>query len=472
MARHTGTRRRVLDAAAKLFQQQGYAGTGLNQVLAESSSPKGSLYFHFPGGKEQLAAESVTLSGTRMGEHMAAIVLAAEDPASALSGLVGLFAASLDGSGFRSGCPVATVALEAAPGSETIRSSCDAVYGLWTEGLSRALRRWGVPEEDAFPLAELVISAIQGGILLAKVRRDTAVLHSIARQLTCHVSQSIHAGRQLLMRVHHLNCGSMREIDPVGGPGRPLPPARVVCHCLLAETDSCGLVLVETGLGTNDVLRPADTLGAEWVTIAEPVLDLGETALHQLRTLGHAPTDVRHIVLTHLDRDHAGGLADFPHATVHVLQAEYEAAVVATAGRYRAAQLAHGPRWATYASHHGDPWFGFDAVRDLDGLPADILLIPLGGHSKGHSAVAVNTGKRWLLHAGDAYFYHREVQPDAYRSHPLLDFVQLGAEVDRPLRLGNQARLRELARLHGDQVEVFSAHDPWEFHRYQHCDSR
>jgi len=269
------------------------------------------------------------------------------------------------------------------------------------------------------------------------------------------------------MRVHHLNCGSMREIDPVGGLDSPLPPARVVCHCLLVETDSNGLVLIETGLGTNDVLHPADTLGEEWVTLAGPVLGLEETALHQLRKLGHGPEDVRHIVLTHLDRDHAGGLADFPQATVHVLGAEYEAATAGTADRYRAAQMAHGPRWATYTTQEGDPWFGFDAVRDLNGLPADILLIPLGGHSEGHSAVAVNTGERWLLHAGDAYFYHGETHPDVPRSHPLLDFVQLGAEVDRPLRLGNQARLREVVRLHGDQVQVFSAHDPWEFRRYQ-----
>ena len=84
-----------------------------------------------------------------------------------------------------------------------------------------------------------------------------------------------------------------------------------------------------------------------------------------------------------------------------------------------------------------------------------------------HAAVAVNTGERWLLHAGDAYFYHGEIHPDAPLSHPLLDFVQLGAEVDRPLRLGNQARLREVARLHRDKVEVFCAHDPWEFQRYQ-----
>ncbi|MYS82586.1 MBL fold metallo-hydrolase [Embleya scabrispora] len=212
-------------------------------------------------------------------------------------------------------------------------------------------------------------------------------------------------------------------IDHADGPDSPLLPARTVCHCLLVETDSAGLVLVESGLGTNDVPHPDEYLGAEWVGYAAPVLDLNETALHQVRRLGFAPEDVRHVVLTHLDRDHVGGPADFPHATVHVHKAEYEAGIAGGADRYRAAQLAHGPRWATYASEQGDPWFGFDAVRRLDGLPEEILLVPLGGHTEGHSAVAVDTGERRLLHAGDAYFY-------------------------------------------GTEVEVFSSHDPWEFQRY------
>lgn len=196
MARHTDTRGRVLATAAKLFQRQGYAATGLNQILTDSSAPKGSLYFHFPGGKEQLAAESVALSGTRMGNQMAAIMRAAENPGGALSGLADLFAANLDASGFGSGCPVATVALEAAADSETIRSSCDGVYSSWTEELSLALRRWGVAQADALPLSELVVSAVQGAILLAKVRRDTTVIHSIARQLASQISRSIETERQ------------------------------------------------------------------------------------------------------------------------------------------------------------------------------------------------------------------------------------------------------------------------------------
>lgn len=265
------------------------------------------------------------------------------------------------------------------------------------------------------------------------------------------------------MRVHHLNTGSMLEIEAVDDPS--LAPARIVAHTLLIETEA-GLVLVESGIGTQDIKYPEVRLGADWIALAAPVLDLEETALHQVIALGYAAEDVRHIVLTHLDRDHAGGLSDFPDALVHVHEAEQREALAFGADRYRKEQIAHGPRWATYASRQGEPWYGFDAVRELDGLPPEILMIPLGGHTEGHVAVAVHTGERWLFHAGDAYFYHREVDPDASRSHPLLDLVQVGGEVDRQLRLGNHARMRELVRLHGDEVDVISAHDPWEFQRH------
>ncbi|WP_405142146.1 MBL fold metallo-hydrolase [Sphaerisporangium sp. NBC_01403] len=268
------------------------------------------------------------------------------------------------------------------------------------------------------------------------------------------------------MKIHHLNCGSMRQIDTAQG---SLP---AVCHCLLVETGHDGLVLVETGLGTPDVARPEETLGPDFLGRAQPVLDLAETAVHQVARLGFRPEDVRHIVLSHLDLDHAGGLPDFPWAKVHLREAEHRAAMAAPGHhpedrvRYRPAQWAHRPHWVTYPAAQGDPWFGFDAVRPLEGLDADILLVPLGGHTLGHSAIAVRADDRWLLHCGDAYYFHGEIDPDAPHGHPGMDILQQITEVDRPLRLGNHARLRELVRLHGDEVSLVSAHDPWELARY------
>ncbi len=199
------------------------------------------------------------------------------------------------------------------------------------------------------------------------------------------------------------------------------------------------------------------------------MLDAEETAARQIASLGYSIDDVRHILPTHLDCDHAGGLADFPKATVHLYAAEYRAAMKPSTRkektRYRQAQWAHGPEWVTYADT-GESWFGFDAVRELNGLPQEILMIPLAGHTVGHAAIAVNTGEKWLLHAGDGYFFRDEVNPERPRVTPILKQFQSIVEQDHATRVGNQRRLRELMRDHRAEVEIFSAHDAMELHRY------
>lgn len=267
------------------------------------------------------------------------------------------------------------------------------------------------------------------------------------------------------MKVHHLNLASMRTVDPTYD---GLAPAPAVSHALLVETDAHGLVLVETGLGVDSVERPEEVLDPEWVELVAPSLDRGETALRRIAHLGHDPADVRHIVLTHLDVDHAGGLPDFPEATVHVMAAEHAAAMAgAPSRRYRPAHWSHGPRWELYATGESrEEWYGLAGAQPLRGLSPDFLLVPLGGHTVGHAAVAVRDGDGWWLHAGDAYFYHKEIDPAGPESHLLFDIVQLDSQVDGELRVANQARLRELVRDHADEVRVFSAHDPWEFARH------
>ncbi|MEU8344492.1 transcriptional regulator, TetR family [Actinomadura meyerae] len=187
MAPRGETRERVLRTAADLFQRQGYHGTGVNQVLAESGAPKGSLYFHFPEGKEQLAAESVALAGRTVAEALAGAVLAAPDGRAGLTALGEHFARSLLESDFAKGCPIATVALETAGASEALRAACDAAYAEWLDGLRAALRGWGVPEERVGPLAALVLSSLQGAVMLARVQRDVAVIHQVTHQLADHL---------------------------------------------------------------------------------------------------------------------------------------------------------------------------------------------------------------------------------------------------------------------------------------------
>ena len=127
--------------------------------------------------------------------------------------------------------------------------------------------------------------------------------------------------------------------------------------------------------------------------IRHPTPDPTATAVARVRALGFSPEDVRDLVLTHLDLDHAGGMADFPHARVHVYGPEHDAATRRSTWlereRYRTVQWDHQPTWV----RHGDPgagaggerWMGFDAVRALEGTDAEVLLVPLPGHTRGPS---------------------------------------------------------------------------------------
>ena len=242
------------------------------------------------------------------------------------------------------------------------------------------------------------------------------------------------------------------------GTGGLLSEATLVCHCLLVE-GADGLVLVDTGFGIDDTRNPA-RLGAPFRGLVRPRALRQETALEQLSALGRDPGDVRHVITTHLDLDHAGGLADFPDAEVHVLGRELDAAMNPTLrerARYVAAQWAHGPRWVTHEPE-GDDWFGFESVRALPSSDDEILLIPLVGHTRGHTGVAIRNGDGWLLHCGDAYFSPGEVQTPR-RCPPGLAMFEFLTEIDGGARRNNRDRLAELASSRGDEVEMICSHD-------------
>ena len=270
------------------------------------------------------------------------------------------------------------------------------------------------------------------------------------------------------MRVHHLNCGCM---CPVGGRlwdgvSRG-PTGRLVCHCQLIETNQ-GLVMVDTGFGMRDIENPYERLSPLFIHVNRIQFDRRWAAVEQVRRHGFNPRDVRHIILTHLDFDHAGGLEDFPNAKVHVMQAEMDAARTREgfiqSRRYRPEQWDEVRNWRFYREG-GERWFGFEAVRDLDGLPPEILVVPLPGHTTGHAGVAIETPEGWMLNAGDAYFHRHEMDADPSCT-PALAAYQTLMEVDREARLYNQDRLRELANAERG-VRIFCSHDPVELEALQ-----
>ncbi|WP_439383880.1 TetR/AcrR family transcriptional regulator [Amycolatopsis lexingtonensis] len=183
MVRRTDTRQRMLDTAADLFQTQGYHATGLTQLTTAGGAPKGSLYFHFPGGKEQLAAEAVRLSGERTGTLLEAILRDAPDAPTAIDRAIDALAAFLAESDFQRGCPLATVALDVAAASEPIREACVDGYSSWHAIFTDYLAGQGLPAGRADELATVVLATIEGGLLLARTRRDLAPLRAVATHL-------------------------------------------------------------------------------------------------------------------------------------------------------------------------------------------------------------------------------------------------------------------------------------------------
>jgi len=256
-------------------------------------------------------------------------------------------------------------------------------------------------------------------------------------------------------RVHHLSCGTLCP---------PVIDFPMVCHCLLIESGD-GLVLVDTGFGMGDVADGGAALDRPFRWLSGAPLREEETALARIRALGFEAADVRHIVVTHLDLDHAGGLTDFPTAEVHVHARELEAAqrrsTLLERRRYVPRQLAH-VTWRSYADA-GDTWLGMDAIMPLSGLADDVALVPLFGHSRGHSGVAVRRPDGvWLLHAGDAYFHRSELVGPSTAPLPIRAF-QRTVDMNTKARKANRERLGDLARTEGDRLRIFCAHDQAEF---------
>ncbi|CBG69012.1 CONSERVED HYPOTHETICAL PROTEIN [Streptomyces scabiei 87.22] len=251
------------------------------------------------------------------------------------------------------------------------------------------------------------------------------------------------------MKVHHLNCGTM--VPPLTG--------ALVCHVLLVEAPG-GLVLVDSGFGLRDVADPRGRLGRDR-RLLRPVLRAEETAARQVEALGFRRDDVRHVVVTHFDLDHIGGLADFPDAQVHTTAAEVLGSMVSPSrrerSRYRPVQWAHGPKIVEHTPD-GEAWRGFAAARELDAVAPGIVLISLPGHTRGHACVAVDTGPRWILHAGDAFFHRATLD-----GHPVprtLRTVETLLADDRGRVRDNHARLAELHGRDDPGLSVVNAHDP------------
>jgi TetR/AcrR family transcriptional repressor of lmrAB and yxaGH operons len=172
MAKASDSKGKTLAAAAKLFRQQGYRGTALHDILAAGGSPRGSLYFHFPKGKEQIGEAALTLAGEALRQRIALAADASESSEIFLVRLVRGMAADLERSDYKEGCPIATTALETSAQSEVLGTATRNAFKKWELEIQRGLERFGMASGEAELAATLVLSQLEGALLLARTYRS------------------------------------------------------------------------------------------------------------------------------------------------------------------------------------------------------------------------------------------------------------------------------------------------------------
>ncbi len=185
MARTTAStaREQIVEATCDLLEAQGYHATGLNQIVAESGAPKGSLYHYFPDGKEELAAAAIERTGRDLAGRVEVGLASLDDPAAAVQFLAQRIADAVEQSGFRAGGPLTTVAVETATSSQRLNLACRAAYDRLQAAFAAKLVASGYTPQRAAELAAFITAAIEGGILLSRTYHSGDPLRRAGQEL-------------------------------------------------------------------------------------------------------------------------------------------------------------------------------------------------------------------------------------------------------------------------------------------------
>lgn len=188
----TDTKDRIIKTTSDLLENQGYHGTGLNEIVKVSGAPKGSIYYHFPGGKDDIVAQAVLYAGELVSERITANLAEKADPAEAIQSFLETIAHYVEVSGFRSGGPLTIVASETATTNDQINLTCQRAYELMIAAFDKKLLDSGYSVKKANSLAWLITSTIEGSIILCRTFHSGDPLRKAAREL----AQLIHQNKE------------------------------------------------------------------------------------------------------------------------------------------------------------------------------------------------------------------------------------------------------------------------------------
>jgi TetR/AcrR family transcriptional repressor of lmrAB and yxaGH operons len=184
------TRDRMIETTAGLVHRRGFHGTSLNEILEESGAPRGSLYYHFPGGKEELVLEATRQGVARITQFLKEIFSEASDAAEAVRAFIEAAAHELRDSGFVFGCPVAPIILDS-PESSVLAEICREALEEWQRVLVEGLGSAGIERGRAESLATVIVCGLEGGLIWGRARRDIAPLDAVAEELALMVRSAL-----------------------------------------------------------------------------------------------------------------------------------------------------------------------------------------------------------------------------------------------------------------------------------------
>jgi TetR/AcrR family transcriptional repressor of lmrAB and yxaGH operons len=185
------TRARMIETTARLLQHRGYHGTSLNDILEQSGAPRGSLYFHFPGGKDQLAIEATRAAVEEATQALRQSLAESKTPAQGVRAYAEAAAQLMRETDYTFGCPVAPVILDAAGGVAELADLCRQAFDTWAAMMRAAFVAAGMPPRRAQALALLAVASIEGALLHARANRDCGGLMTIAAELEALVAAEL-----------------------------------------------------------------------------------------------------------------------------------------------------------------------------------------------------------------------------------------------------------------------------------------